>query len=98
MKNGSIHVSDSAVAKVINELNYLRSNHSDVMEAKAKAKSALDNAQKKREELKVQIAEKKAANDNYQKQVEALLEQKLSLQANLSTAGKSQSRPGQRRL
>lgn len=86
VKSGSIHVSDSAVAKVINELNYLRSNHSDVMEAESEAKSALDSALKKHQRLKVQIGEKKAANDIYQKQVEDLLAQKLSLQANLSAA------------
>lgn len=86
VKSGSLHVSDSAVAKVINELSYLRSNHSDVMEAETEAKSALDNALKNHKQLKVQIAEKKSANDNYQKQVEALLEQKLTLQANLSAA------------
>lgn len=88
-------MSDSAVAKVINELSYLRSNHSDVMEAETEAKSALDNALKNHKQLKVQIAEKKTANDNYQKQVEALLEQKLTLQANLSAAGEPQNTQGQ---
>lgn len=88
-------MSDSAVAKVINELSYLRSNHSDVMEAETEAKSALDNALKNHKQLKVQIAEKKTANDNYQKEVEDLLEQKLTLQANLSAAGEPQNTQGQ---
>lgn len=91
VKSGSLHVSDSAVARVLNELNYLRSNHSDVMEAEADARSALESVKKNHEKLKVQIDEKKAANDNYQRQVEDLLGQKLSLQANLSAFGKPQS-------
>lgn len=91
VKAGSLHVSDSAVARVINELTYLRSNHSDVMEAETDARSALDSALMNHGKLKVQIDEKKAANDNYQKQVEDLLGQKLSLQANLSAAGEPQS-------
>lgn len=90
VKAGSLHVSDSAVARVLNELNYLRSNHSDVMEAETDARGAFDSALKNHEKLKVQIDEKKAANDNYQKQVEDLLAQKLSLQANLSAAGEPQ--------
>lgn len=65
------------------------------MEAEIEAKSALDNALKNHKQLKVQIAEKKAANDNYQKQVEVLLEQKLTLQANLSAAGEPQNTQGQ---
>lgn len=88
-------MSDSAVARVINELSYLRSNHSDVMEAETEAKSTLDTALKHHEQLKVQIAEKKAANDDYQKQVEALLEQKINLQANISAAGEPQSTQSQ---
>lgn len=91
VKAGSLHVSDSAVARVLNELNYLRSNHSDVMEAETDARSTLDSAVKNHQKLKVQIQEKKAANDNYQKQVEDLLMQKLSLQANLSAIGEPQS-------
>lgn len=91
VKAGSLHVSDSAVARVINELNYLRSNHSDVMEAETDARSALDTAVNNHNKLKVQIDAKKAANINYQKQVEDLLGQKLSLQANLSAAGQPQS-------
>lgn len=91
VKAGSLHVSEPAVARVIDELNYLRSNHSDVMEAETDARSALDSASKNHEKLKGQIEEKKAANKDYQKQVEDLLGQKLSLQANLSAAGEPQS-------
>lgn len=88
-------MSDSAVARVLNELNYLRSNHSDVIEAETDARSALDSAQKNHQKLKVQIEEKKAANNDYQRQVEDLLVQKLSLQANVSTLGKPQSKGNQ---
>lgn len=65
------------------------------MEAETEAKSALDDALKNHKQLKGQIAEKKAANDDCQKQVEALLERKLTLQANLSAAGEPQSTQGQ---
>lgn len=91
VRAGSLHVSDSAVARVIDELNYLRSNHSDVMEAETDARNTLDSAVKKHKELTAQINEKKATNHNYQKQLEDLLGQKLGLQANVSAAGESQS-------
>lgn len=91
VKEVSLHVSHSAVAKVLNELDDLRSNHSDVMEAEAEAKSALDSAIKNHNQLKAQITEKEAANENYQKQVEVLLKEKSALQANLSALGELHS-------
>lgn len=91
VKEVSLHVSHSAVAKVINELDDLRSNHSDVMEAEAEAKSALDSAIKNHNQIKAQITEKEAANENYQKQVEVLLKEKSTLQANLSALGELHS-------
>lgn len=91
VKEVSLHVSHSAVAKVINELDDLRSNHSDVMEAEAEAKSALDSAIKNHDQLKAQITEKEATNENYQKQLEVLLKEKSTLQANLSALGELHS-------
>nr|XP_046268895.1 CD209 antigen-like protein E [Scatophagus argus] len=84
VKEGSLHVSHSAASQLINELNYLRSNHSDVMEAEEEAKNAFDRALRNHAELKVKIEQQKTINDDYQRQVEALLKEKMNLLSNIS--------------
>uniref|UniRef100_A0A671U6P9 C-type lectin domain-containing protein n=1 Tax=Sparus aurata TaxID=8175 RepID=A0A671U6P9_SPAAU len=84
VREGSFHVSHSAVAPIINELNYLRSNHSDVIEAEEEAKNALERAVKNHTQLKEKIEKQKTINDNYQKQVEELQKEQINLQSNLS--------------
>ncbi|XP_070698760.1 CD209 antigen-like protein 2 [Pempheris klunzingeri] len=84
VKEGSIQVSHSAAAQLINELNFLRSNHSDVIKAKEEAKNTLDSAIKNHAQLKVQIEQQKTINENYQKQIEALQAEKSTLQSNIS--------------
>ncbi|KAK2826127.1 hypothetical protein Q5P01_020341 [Channa striata] len=84
VKEGSFHVSHSAVTQLLNELDYLRSNHSDVMEAEEEAKMALERALKHHEQLKEQIDKQKTINDGYQRQIETLKTEKTNLQSNIS--------------
>ncbi|KAK2826131.1 hypothetical protein Q5P01_020345 [Channa striata] len=84
VKEGSLHVSHSAVTQLLNELDYLRSNHSDVMEAEEEAKKALERALKHHEQLKEQIDKQKTINDGYQRQIETLKTEKTNLQSNIS--------------
>ncbi|XP_070776808.1 CD209 antigen-like protein D [Enoplosus armatus] len=84
VREGSLQVSHSAATQLISELNYLRSNHSDVMEAEEEAKNAFERAVKNHAQLKVTIEQQKTINDEYQKQIEALLTEKTNLQSNIS--------------
>ncbi|XP_040916002.1 C-type lectin domain family 4 member M-like isoform X2 [Toxotes jaculatrix] len=84
VKEGSLNNSHSAAAQLINELNYLRSNHSDAMKAEEEAKQALEKALENHAQLKVQIEQQKTINDGYQRQVEVLRAEKTNLQANIS--------------
>ncbi|XP_030248260.1 CD209 antigen-like protein E isoform X1 [Sparus aurata] len=84
VREGSFHVSHSAVAPIIDELNYLRSNHSDVIEAEEEAKNTLERAVKNHAQLKQKIEKQKTINDNYQKQVEELQGELINLQSNMS--------------
>ncbi|XP_071355029.1 CD209 antigen-like protein C [Trachinotus anak] len=84
VKEGSLQVSHSAATQLINELNYLRSNHSDVIEAEEEAKKALERAIKNHAQLKVQIQQLTTINDGYQRQIEALRTEKTNLKSNIS--------------
>ncbi|XP_071354398.1 CD209 antigen-like protein E [Trachinotus anak] len=84
VKEGSLQVSHSAATQLINELNYLRSNHSDVIEAEEEAKKALERAIKNHAQLKVQIQQLTTINDGYQRQIEALKTEKTNLKSNIS--------------
>lgn len=84
VREGSLQVSHSAATELINELNYLRSNHSDVIEAEEEAKRALESALKNHAQLKERIEQQKIINGNYQRQIEALQTEKKNLQANAS--------------
>ncbi|GLD62446.1 CD209 antigen-like protein B [Lates japonicus] len=52
VKDSSLQVPHSAAAQLITELNYLRSNHSDVIEAEEEATKALERALKNHVQLK----------------------------------------------
>ncbi|XP_044023652.1 C-type lectin domain family 4 member M-like [Siniperca chuatsi] len=84
VKEGSLQVSHSAATQLISELNYLRGNHSDVIEAEEEAKNALERAVKNHAQLRVKIEQQRTINDNYQRQIEALQAEKTNLQSNIS--------------
>ncbi|XP_023273002.1 CD209 antigen-like protein E isoform X1 [Seriola lalandi dorsalis] len=84
VKQGSLQVSHSAATQLIDELNYLRSNHSDVIEAEEEAKKELQREIKSHAQLKVQIQQLKTMNNGYQKQIEGLRAEKTTLQSNIS--------------
>lgn len=90
VKQGSLQVSHTAAAELIDGLEDLRSNHSNVMEAREEAKSAFDAALKNHTQMKKQIAELKAANDNYQKQTEVLEKERASLKANYTALSEAE--------
>lgn len=87
VKEGSLHVSHSNVTPLINELDYLRKNHSDVIKAEEEAKNELDRALKNHTQLKEKIEQQKTINDNYQKQIEELQTEKTNLKSNVSALG-----------
>ncbi|XP_076605365.1 uncharacterized protein LOC143332028 [Chaetodon auriga] len=84
VREGSAHVSHSATTQLITELDYLRSNHSGVMEAEEEAKNALDRVRKNHTQLKVEIELQKTINENYWRQIVALQAEKAKLQSNVS--------------
>ena len=90
VREGSLHVSHSVAKQLMDELNFLRSNHSGVIEAEEEAKKALETALKNHTHLKVQIEQQKTINDGYQRQIEALLTEKTNLQANISALGEAE--------
>nr|XP_033498801.1 CD209 antigen-like protein 2 [Epinephelus lanceolatus] len=86
VKEGSLPVSHSAATQLIDELNYLRGNYSDVIKAEEEAKSALESALKNHTRMKEKIEQQKTINDNYQKQIEALQEERAILLSNVSAS------------
>lgn len=87
--DSSLKVSHSAALKLISELTDLRSNHSDLIEAEEEAKSLVQMKIQDHVKLKEQIQELTVLNSDYQRQFEALQTDKESLQANITTLGKS---------
>ncbi|CAI5696699.1 unnamed protein product [Oreochromis niloticus] len=85
VKEDSLHISNPAVTQLFGELDYLRSNHSDVIEAEEEAKKALESAINNHKEVKVKIEQLKTVNDGYQKQMQALQMEKANLKSNIST-------------
>lgn len=61
------------------------------MEAKEKAKTALDAAHKNHTEMKRQIAELKTINSDYQRQTEALEKERASLKANYTALSEAEA-------
>ncbi|KAM4542822.1 C-type lectin domain family 4 member G-like [Odontesthes bonariensis] len=84
VKEGSLQVSHSAASQLISELSFLRSNHSDVIEAEEEAKRALEKAKSEHAQIKEQIEQLKTINDGYQKQIEALSAEKTNVLSNIS--------------
>uniref|UniRef100_A0A665WFI3 C-type lectin domain-containing protein n=1 Tax=Echeneis naucrates TaxID=173247 RepID=A0A665WFI3_ECHNA len=64
VKDGSHQVSHLAATQLINELDYLRSNHSQVMQAEEAAKKALERAVKNHKQLQAQIQQLITVNDD----------------------------------
>lgn len=90
VKGGSIHVTHSAATQLTSELDYLLSNHSDVIKAEEEANRTLENARKNHTQLQVKIEQQKTINEGYQRQIEALQKEKTSLQANVSSLGEQE--------
>uniref|UniRef100_A0A4W6EXA6 C-type lectin domain-containing protein n=1 Tax=Lates calcarifer TaxID=8187 RepID=A0A4W6EXA6_LATCA len=84
VKDSSHQVSHSAATQLIIELNYLRSNHSDVIESAEQAKKALEREVKNHAELKARIKQHRTINDGYQRNIEALQAEKSLLQSDIS--------------
>ncbi|CAI5696704.1 unnamed protein product [Oreochromis niloticus] len=84
VKEDSLHISNPAVTQLFSELDYLRGNHSDVIEAEEEAKKALESAINNHKEVKVKIEQLKTVNDGYQKQMQALQMEKANLKSNIS--------------
>ncbi|XP_028995999.1 CD209 antigen-like protein E isoform X2 [Betta splendens] len=83
-KAGSLLDFHSAALQLINKMEYLRGNHSEVMETVEEAKKALETAISNHTQMKTHIEQQKTVNDAYQKQVEALQTEKSRLQSNIS--------------
>ncbi|KAK2891728.1 hypothetical protein Q8A73_017393 [Channa argus] len=84
VKDGSLHISHSTVTQLISELDYLRSNHSDVIEAEEEAKKSLERALKHHQQLKEQTEQQKIISDGFMRQIETLRTEKTNLQSNIS--------------
>ncbi|XP_011615297.2 CD209 antigen-like protein C [Takifugu rubripes] len=81
-RQGSLHDTHAAAAELLGGLDDLMSNHSNVVEARDTAKSALDTAVQNHAQMKKQITELKVINDKYQRQMEVMEKEKASLKAN----------------
>ncbi|XP_054653590.1 CD209 antigen-like protein E [Dunckerocampus dactyliophorus] len=76
--------SHPAAVQLMNELEYLLSNHSDVMKAEQEARKELQRATKNHAKLKVKIDKQRTINDCYQRQVESLRKERKHLQSNVT--------------
>ncbi|KAM9341273.1 uncharacterized protein ABDE67_014953 [Symphorus nematophorus] len=88
-RESSLQVPDPAATQLIDELNYLRSNYSNVIEATEEAKNELARALKNHAQLKVKIEQQKTINDNYHRQSEALQTERINLKSNITALGGS---------
>lgn len=89
-RQGSLHDTHAAAAELLGGLDDLMSNHSNVVEARDTAKSALDTAVQNHVQMKKQIAELKVNNDKYQRQTEVMEKEKASIKANYSALGEAE--------
>lgn len=89
-RQGSLHDSHAAAAELLGGLDNLTSNHSNVVEARDTAKTALDTAVQSHAQMKKQIAELKVVNDKYQRQTEVMEKEKASLKANYTALGEAE--------
>lgn len=89
-RQGSLHDTHAAAADLLGGLDELMSNHSNVVEARDTAKSALDTAVQTHAQMKKQIAELKVTNDKYQRQMEVMDKEKASMKANYTALGEAE--------
>ncbi|KAM6912270.1 C-type lectin domain family 9 member A-like [Xenentodon cancila] len=84
VKEGSFHVTHSAASQLIDKIDFLRSNHSDVVEAEEESKRELTRVIQNHAQLKEQIEQQKVINGERWKKIEALQVEKTILQSNIS--------------
>ncbi|KAM9708188.1 C-type lectin domain family 10 member A-like isoform 3-T3 [Menidia menidia] len=84
LKAGSLQQSHSATSQLISELSFLRSNHSDVIEAEEEAKRELGKVISNHAQLKKKTEQLRTISDDFWKQIVALRADKANLQANIS--------------
>ncbi|KAM6912269.1 uncharacterized protein FYW49_010784 [Xenentodon cancila] len=84
VKEGSFHVTHSAASQLIEKIDFLRSNHSDVVEAEEESKRELTRVIQNHAQLKEQIEQQKVINGECWKKIEALQVEKTILQSNIS--------------
>ncbi|XP_029981889.1 uncharacterized protein LOC115413285 isoform X3 [Sphaeramia orbicularis] len=87
VKQGSDQVSHTAASELISKLKYLRSSHSDMIEAEEEAKKQLEKVLSDHANLKMQLEHQKEINDGCQKGIEDLHTEQALLQSNLSALG-----------
>lgn len=80
----SLQVSNSAIAPLIAEMNFLR-NQSGIVRAKLEAQGALVKEQASHAQLKLQVNQQKTLTDGLQAQIETLHTVKANLQTNKTT-------------
>lgn len=89
-RQGSLQGSHAAAAELLGGLSDLRSNHSNVMEARDEAKSALDTVLQNHTQIKRAIDQLKVINDQYQKQKEVLENEKTILKTNYTALSEAE--------
>lgn len=89
--DASLQDSHRAATELIAELDFLHSNHSEVMEAEEEAKAALATEIQAHAQLKVQIKQQRTINEGYHRQIQTLLKEKSNLQSNVSALGELRS-------
>ncbi|XP_055362028.1 CD209 antigen-like [Betta splendens] len=84
VKERSLHVPSLAEVQLVNALNNLRSNYSNITEAADEAKKTLKTVINNHAQLKTQIKLKSVIIDNYQKEIQTLRTESNQLQSNLT--------------
>lgn len=82
----------SAVRQLLNELEDLRSRHSDVTNDVEQTKQAIAKAIKDHTNLMKQIEQQKTVTDRYWKQIKALKSDLSILKSNVSASGQKESK------
>ncbi|XP_076017670.1 uncharacterized protein LOC143009546 [Genypterus blacodes] len=85
----SLDAHASSAFPLFKELQYLRSNHSDVVQAEEEAQKALQSEMDDHAKVKEQIELQRGANDKYQVIIEALQVEREQLRVNKSAIGLS---------
>uniref|UniRef100_UPI003AB0D1DD uncharacterized protein n=1 Tax=Centroberyx gerrardi TaxID=166262 RepID=UPI003AB0D1DD len=87
---GYLQIPHSAAEPFAIELNYLRSNHSNLIKAKEEAQKALEMELTGHLQLKLQVEHQKTLNDGLQSQIETLQAERTALQSNKSAFGETE--------